>query len=118
MWHAERGKARMEATRGGGIAGPRVCGMIRDRAAPPHTATSAPMTLDLWLLYLLAAVGLSLTPGPNGLLSLTHGACFGLRATVWTVLGGAVGFFLMIAVSLAGMGTLPAASERASAVAA
>ncbi len=75
------------------------------------------MTLDLWLLYLLAAVGLSLTPGPNGLLSLTHGACFGLRATVWTVLGGVVGFFLLIAVSLAGMGTLLAASERAFTVA-
>ena len=75
------------------------------------------MTLDLWLLYLLAAVGLSLTPGPNGLLSLTHGACFGLRATVWTVLGGAVGFFLLIAVSLAGMGTLLAASERAFTIA-
>lgn len=75
------------------------------------------MTLDLWLLYLLAAVGLSLTPGPNGLLSLTHGARFGVRATVWTVSGGAVGFLLLIAVSLAGMGTLLAASERAFTVA-
>src|SRR3546814_17237507 len=71
------------------------------------------MTLDLWLLYLLAAIGLSLTHGTNGLLSLTHGACFGLRATVWTVPGGAVGFFLLIAVSLARMGTLLAAPERA-----
>ncbi len=37
------------------------------------------MTLELWLIYCVAAVGLSLTPGPNGLLSLTHGACFGFR---------------------------------------
>jgi len=71
------------------------------------------MSLELWLLYLIAAIGLSLTPGPNGLLSLTHGACFGFRPTILTVLGGAIGFFLIIAVSLAGMGTLLAASERA-----
>ena len=71
------------------------------------------MSLDLWLVYLAAAIGLSLTPGPNGLLALTHGACFGLRPTAWTVLGGALGFFLLIAASLAGMGALLAASEGA-----
>lgn len=71
------------------------------------------MTFELWLVYLAAAVGLSLTPGPNGLLSLTHGACYGLRPTVATVFGGALGFFILIAVSLAGFGTLLAASERA-----
>lgn len=71
------------------------------------------MSLDLWLIYSTAAIGLSLTPGPNGLLSLTHGACFGFRPTIATVLGGVLGFFLLIAASLAGMGALLAASERA-----
>ncbi len=71
------------------------------------------MSLDLWLLYLVAAIGLSLTPGPNGLLSLTHGACFGFRPTICTVLGGALGFLVLIAASLAGMGALLATSERA-----
>lgn len=71
------------------------------------------MTIELWLLYLAAAVGLSLTPGPNGLLALTHGACFGLRRTVATVMGGAIGFLVLIAASLAGMGALLAASEAA-----
>lgn len=71
------------------------------------------MSLDLWLIYCAAAIGLSLTPGPNGLLSLTHGACFGFRPTIATVLGGALGFFFLIAASLAGMGALLAASERA-----
>jgi threonine/homoserine/homoserine lactone efflux protein len=75
------------------------------------------MTLELWLIYCVAAVGLSLTPGPNGLLSLTHGACFGFRPTVYTVLGGALGFFLLIAASLGGMGALLAASERAFTIA-
>ncbi len=75
------------------------------------------MSLDLWLIYCVAAIGLSLTPGPNGLLSLTHGACFGFRPTVYTVLGGALGFFLLIAASLGGMGALLAASERAFTIA-
>lgn len=71
------------------------------------------MTIHLWLIYLVAAVGLSLTPGPNGLLSLTHGACYGFRPTIYTVLGGALGFFILIAASLAGVGALLAASESA-----
>jgi threonine/homoserine/homoserine lactone efflux protein len=75
------------------------------------------MSLELWSIYLVAAIGLSLTPGPNGLLSLTHGACFGFRSTVFTVLGGALGFFLLIAASLAGMGALLAASEQAFTIA-
>jgi len=64
------------------------------------------MGFELWLVYLAAAVGLSLTPGPNGLLALTHGACFGLRPTIATVLGGVLGFLLLIAASLAGLGAL------------
>lgn len=71
------------------------------------------MTLELWLLYLAAAIGLSLTPGPNGLLSVTHGACYGFRRTVFTVLGGALGFLILIGVSLAGLGALLAASGSA-----
>lgn len=75
------------------------------------------MSIELWLVYLVAAIGLSLTPGPNGLLTLTHGACFGLRPTIYTVLGGGLGFFVLIAASLAGMGALLAASEHAFTVA-
>ncbi|WP_207540695.1 LysE family translocator [Sabulicella rubraurantiaca] len=71
------------------------------------------MSFEFWLVYLVAAIGLSLTPGPNGLLALTHGARFGLRSATWTVLGGALGFLLLIAASLAGMGALLAASEVA-----
>jgi homoserine/homoserine lactone efflux protein len=71
------------------------------------------MTLDLWLVYVLAAIGLSLTPGPNGLLSLTHGVRFGLARTVFTVLGGVAGFMVLVAASLAGLGALLAASETA-----
>jgi threonine/homoserine/homoserine lactone efflux protein len=75
------------------------------------------MSVELWIVYFVAALGLSLTPGPNGLLVLTHGARFGLRATAATVLGGALGFFILIAVSLAGMGALLVASETAFTIA-
>ena len=53
------------------------------------------MDIDTWLIYLLAAIGLSLSPGPNGLLALTHGALHGRRKALWTILGGAVGFIVI-----------------------
>ena len=37
------------------------------------------MDVNTWLLYLVAIIGLSLSPGPNGLLALTHG---GFRVTI------------------------------------
>ena len=36
------------------------------------------MDLNTWLIYVAAITGLSLSPGPNGLLALTHGAVYGL----------------------------------------
>ena len=50
------------------------------------------MDLNAWLVYLAAAIGLSLTPGPNGLLALSHGMRFGLGRATWTALGGVAGF--------------------------
>lgn len=75
------------------------------------------MDLNTWMLYTVAAIGLSLTPGPNGLLSLTCGIRFGIRRTVFAVCGGAAGFLVLIAASLAGMGALLAASETAFTIA-
>lgn len=68
------------------------------------------MDLQTWLLYTLAAVGLSLTPGPNGLLALTHGALYGTRKTISTILGGSVGFTAVIGLSMFGIGALLAAN--------
>lgn len=68
------------------------------------------MSLQSWLLYLLAAIGLSLSPGPNGLLALTHGALYGPRRAWATILGGALGFFALIGLSMFGIGALIAAS--------
>ncbi|MBR9905380.1 MAG: LysE family transporter [Gammaproteobacteria bacterium] len=64
------------------------------------------MLLDTWLLYLIACIGLSLSPGPNGLLALTHGAMHGSRKTLFTIIGGATGFMLIIALCMFGIGAL------------
>lgn len=64
------------------------------------------MDLTTWLLYLAAAIGLSLSPGPNGLLALTHGALYGRRKTMNTILGGALGFVALIGLSMFGIGAL------------
>ncbi|MCX7663121.1 MAG: LysE family translocator [Tepidimonas fonticaldi] len=64
------------------------------------------MAFDTWLLYALAALGLSLSPGPNGLLALTHGALYGRQRTLYTIAGGALGFVVVIALSMFGIGAL------------
>ncbi|HYN61687.1 MAG TPA: LysE family transporter [Rubrivivax sp.] len=64
------------------------------------------MALDAWLIYLLAATGLSLSPGPNGLLALTHGALHGHDKALYTIFGGACGFVIVIALSMFGIGAL------------
>ncbi len=74
------------------------------------------MTLDNWLLYLAAVTLLALTPGPNGLLALTHGARFGARSSCCTILGGATGFMLLMLVSILGLGSLLLTSATAFAL--
>jgi homoserine/homoserine lactone efflux protein len=64
------------------------------------------MDLQVWLIYLAAATGLSLSPGPNGLLALTHGALHGRRKALFTIAGGALGFVVVIALSMFGIGAL------------
>ena len=59
----------------------------------------------------MAAIGLALTPGPNGLLALTHGAIYGSRKTLATISGGVIGFGLIIALSMFGIGALLVAAS-------
>ncbi|NTY91834.1 LysE family translocator [Pseudomonas putida] len=64
------------------------------------------MALDTWLIYLLASIGLSLTPGPNSLLALTHGALYGARRTLFTIVGGVFGFSALIGLTMFGLSAL------------
>ena len=68
------------------------------------------MDVNTWLIYLVAAIGLSLSPGPNGLLALTHGALHGRRKALYTIVGGAFGFVAVVALSMFGIGALLQAS--------
>ena len=64
------------------------------------------MDWNTWLLYTLAVASLSLTPGPNSLLVIAHGAQHGRGRTRWTIAGGALGFTGLIALAMAGIGAL------------
>ena len=68
------------------------------------------MTFETWFLFLLAGIGMSLTPGPNGLLALTHGAMHGSRKTISTIRGGVLGLTALMALCMFGMGALAEAS--------
>lgn len=70
------------------------------------------MEISNWLIYLIAVIGLTLTPGPNGLLALTHGAIYGSKKTLATISGGSVGFATVIALSMFGIGALLQASAQ------
>ncbi len=69
------------------------------------------MDLHIWTLYATAAFFLCLTPGPNSLLAVTNGVRFGVRKTLFSTLGCAVGLTLLIGASLSGLGLILAASE-------
>ena len=71
------------------------------------------MALDTWLIYVAAVIGLALMPGPNGLLALTHGALYGRRLTLFTIGGGVLGFALLLALSMFGIGAVLGASVQA-----
>ncbi len=70
------------------------------------------MALEAWLIYLIAVIGLSFAPGPNGLLALTHGAMYGHRKTLATICGGVLGFIILIALSMFGIGAVLLASSE------
>lgn len=71
------------------------------------------MALHTWIIYAIAALGLSITPGPNGLLAMTHGALYGAKKATYTVVGGVTGFTCLIALSMFGLGALLQASSNA-----
>lgn len=64
------------------------------------------MQLDTWLLFLLTSIGISLSPGPNCLLVLTHSALYGSRRALFTIAGGLLGFIAIIAMCIFGIGAL------------
>lgn len=71
------------------------------------------MSFNLWLAYVAAVFVISGTPGPNMLLSMTHGIHHGLTRTFSTMLGLLVGIVILLSLSLGGLGAVLLASPYA-----
>jgi len=70
------------------------------------------MLFNTWLLFLATSAGMSLVPGPNSLLVLTHGAMHGTRKALVTITGGLIGFVMLIGLCMFGIGALLQTSEK------
>ena len=64
------------------------------------------MDLSLWLAFVAATMALLLIPGPTVLLVLSYAVGHGRRVAVSTALGVALGDFVAMSASLAGLGAL------------
>ena len=71
------------------------------------------MSISLWLAYVAAVFVISGTPGPNMLLSMTHGIHYGLARTLITMLGLLSGLAVVLSISLGGLGAVLVASVYA-----
>ena len=71
------------------------------------------MSFESWLVFVVAAMLISLSPGANNLLALTNGLRFGAGRSLAAV-GGRIGAFaVMIVIAALGLGAVLAASELA-----
>ncbi len=68
------------------------------------------MSLDLWFAFAAASAVMLLIPGPTALLVASYALSHGRRSALMTVAGVALGDFIALTLSLAGLGALLAAS--------
>lgn len=68
------------------------------------------MHFEIWLAFVAASVALLLIPGPTVLLVLSYALSQGKRVALATVAGVALGDFVAMSASLAGLGALVLAS--------
>lgn len=70
------------------------------------------MDLHIWLAFVAASTALLLIPGPTVLLVLSYAMSQGRRVALATVAGVALGDFIAMSASLAGLGALVLASAK------
>jgi len=70
------------------------------------------MDLQLWLAFVAASTALLLIPGPTVLLVLSYAVTQGRRIALTTAMGVALGDFLAMTTSLAGLGALVLTSAK------
>src|SRR5574343_1656674 len=71
------------------------------------------MTLTVWLGFLLAAILISVTPGPGAVISMSTGMRHGYRAALAAILGLQAAILLHLLIVALGLGALLATSETA-----
>ncbi len=71
------------------------------------------MTLHLWLAFLVAALLISVTPGPGAVISMSTGLRYGYRAALAAILGLQAAILFQLLLVALGLGALIAASETA-----
>lgn len=71
------------------------------------------MSLHLWLAFLAASIVISLTPGPGAVLSMSTGLRYGVAGALRAIAGLQLALVIQLAVVLAGVGAVLAASETA-----
>lgn len=69
------------------------------------------MNLEIWLAFCAASVALVLIPGPSVLMTMSYALSHGRKVALATVAGVALGSFLAMTASLAGLGALVLASS-------
>lgn len=74
------------------------------------------MPLDLWLTFVAATTALLLIPGPTVLLVLSYALSQGRRVAIASATGVALGDFIAMTASLAGLGALVLASATLFAI--
>ena len=68
------------------------------------------MDFQIWLVFVAASIAILLIPGPTVLLVMSYAISQGKRVAIATVAGVALGDFLAMSASLAGLGALLLAS--------
>jgi len=71
------------------------------------------MLLARWLSFLIAAILISVSPGPGAFACMASGAAYGWRRGYWTAIGLQAGLLFLVAVTGVGLGALLAVSPVA-----
>jgi homoserine/homoserine lactone efflux protein len=74
------------------------------------------MDFRTWLLFIPAAIAISLSPGAAAVASMSSGASYGVRRSYLTIIGLEIALMLQLTVVAIGLGALLAASEVAFSV--
>lgn len=71
------------------------------------------MQFEFWLIYVTTVFCASIIPGPSMLLAMNHGMKYGAKRTMATALGNVSASLIQASISVAGLGAVLLASERA-----